>query len=114
MTRKLLLKNAAELVTCRGNGPKTGAAMAELGIVADGAMWIEDGVIRRVGTTAEVLSGLDASEAEVIDAAGRCAFPRRATGQERTGRSQKLRFHFQPVFCNLKNSRSVKLHILGM
>ena len=75
MTRKLLLKNAAELVTCRGNGPKTGAAMAELGIVADGAMWIEDGVIRRVGTTAEVLSGLDASEAEVIDAAGRCALP---------------------------------------
>ena len=71
MTRKLLLKNAAELVTCRGNGPKTGAAMAELGIVADGAMWIEDGVIRRVGTTAEVLSGLDASDAEVVDAAGR-------------------------------------------
>ena len=75
MTRKLLLKNAAELVTCRGIGPKTGAAMAELDIVTDGAMWIEDGVIRRVGTTAEVLLGLDVSDAAVIDAAGRCVLP---------------------------------------
>ena len=75
MTRKLLLKNAAELVTCRGTGPKTGAAMADIGIVTDGALWVEDGIIRRVGTTAEVLAGLDASDAEVVDAAGCCVLP---------------------------------------
>ena len=75
MTRKLLLKNAAELVTCQGIGPKTGAAMSELGVVADGALWVEDGIVRRVGTTAEVLAGLDASDAEVVDAAGRCVLP---------------------------------------
>ena len=49
--------------------------MADIGIINDGAMWIEDGVIRRVGTTAEVLSGIDAAEAEVLDAAGRCVLP---------------------------------------
>ena len=49
--------------------------MADIGIINDGAMWIEDGVIRRVGTTDEVLSGIDAAEAEVLDAAGRCVLP---------------------------------------
>ena len=75
MGKKLLIKNAAELVTCRGKAPKSGEAMADIGIINDGAMWIEDGVIRRVGTTAEVLSGIDAAEAEVLDAAGRCVLP---------------------------------------
>ena len=73
--KKLLIKNAAELVTCRGIAPKTGAAMADIGIIPDGAMWIEDGVIRRVGTTAEVMDGLDTAGAEVIDAAGHCVLP---------------------------------------
>ena len=75
MGKKLLIKNATELVTCRGKAPKSGEAMADIGIINDGAMWIEDGVIRRVGTTAEVLSGIDAAEAEVLDAAGRCVLP---------------------------------------
>ncbi len=73
--KKLLIKNAAELVTCRGIAPKTGAAMADIGIIPDGAMWIEDGVIRRVGTTAEVMDGLDTTGAEVIDAAEHCVLP---------------------------------------
>ena len=75
MAKKMLLKNAAELVTCRGKAPKTGAAMSDIGLIHDGALWVEDGVIRRVGTTAEVLAGLDVKDAEVIDAKERCVLP---------------------------------------
>ena len=75
MGKKMLLKNAAELVTCRGAAPKVGSAMADIGVIPDGAMWIEDGVIRRVGTTAEIVAVLDGEPDEVIDAAGRCVMP---------------------------------------
>lgn len=75
MAKTMLLKNAAELVTCRGAAPKIGAAMADIGVIPDGAMWIEDGVIRRVGTTAEIVEGLDEEPDEVVDAAGRCVLP---------------------------------------
>lgn len=75
MGKKMLLKNAAELVTCRGAAPKVGSAMADIGVIPDGAMWIEDGVIRRVGTTAEIVAGIDGEPDEVIDAAGRCVMP---------------------------------------
>ncbi|HWR28561.1 MAG TPA: imidazolonepropionase [Negativicutes bacterium] len=75
MAKKMLLKNAAELVTCRGVAPKIGAAMADIGVIPDGAMWIEDGVIRRVGTTAEIMESLDEEPDEVVDAAGRCVLP---------------------------------------
>ena len=56
MAKTLLLKNAAELVTCRGNAPKCGAAMQDIGIIEDGALWLEDGIIRQVGTTREILA----------------------------------------------------------
>jgi len=75
MAKTMLLKNAAELVTCRGAAPKIGAAMADIGVIPDGAMWIEDGVIRRVGMTAEIVEGLDEEPDEVVDAAGRCVLP---------------------------------------
>jgi imidazolonepropionase len=75
MGKNLVIKNAAELVTCRGMAPKTGSAMGEIGSISDGAMWIEDGIIKRVGTTDAVLCGLDVADAEVIDATGRCVLP---------------------------------------
>lgn len=75
MAKNLLLKNAAELVTCAGGAPKGGPEMARIGAIPDGAMWIEDGVIRRVGTTAEILAGLDGPPDAVVDAAGRCVMP---------------------------------------
>ena len=75
MSKNLLLKHAAELVTCRGKGPKAGPAMSELGIINDGAIWVEDGIIRRVGTTAEVSAGLVRIPDQVIDATGRCVLP---------------------------------------
>ena len=71
MAETLLLQHAAELVTCRGQAPKIGAAMQDLGIVEDGALLVEDGMIRKVGTTAEILAGLDRTPDRVLDASGR-------------------------------------------
>lgn len=71
----LLIKNAAELVTCSGFGPKFGKAMEELHIIPNGAVYIEDGVIQLVGTTEEVEKKLTHRPDQVIDAAGKAVLP---------------------------------------
>ncbi len=80
MTANLLITHAAELVTCSGFAAKKGREMAELGIIPDGALAIEQGTITRVGTTDEVLawlkaSGKDRYAFETIDASGRSVLP---------------------------------------
>lgn len=72
---KLLIKNAAELITCRGPAPKQGTAMNDIGIIKGGAIVIEDGIIQAVGTTADILARINEKEYEIIDASGKCAMP---------------------------------------
>ncbi|GKV56047.1 imidazolonepropionase [Sporosarcina sp. NCCP-2222] len=72
------IKHAAQLATIRGeNGPRKRKDMSELGIIEDGSVWIEGGVIQAVGTTEELERkfGEHAKEAEVVDAAGRLVTP---------------------------------------
>jgi imidazolonepropionase len=71
----MIIKNAAELVTCSGFAAKRGADMSELQIVEDGAVVIRDGVIEAVGPTTQVLAGMSESGFEVIDAAGKAVLP---------------------------------------
>jgi imidazolonepropionase len=71
----LIIKNAAELVTCSGFAAKRGAMMGDLGIIPGGALVIENGVIRRVGDTQEVTAGLDTAGFDVIDASGKAVLP---------------------------------------
>ncbi len=75
---ELLIEHAAELVTLAGphDRPRTGAALRDLGVVADGAIAAADGQIVAVGPTAQVRDAvrLD-SGATVIDAAGRVVLP---------------------------------------
>jgi imidazolonepropionase len=80
MNGNLIVTHAAELVTCSGRSAKRGPAMAELGIIADGAIVIENGTISRVGPTAAVLAalqatGTDLTSFEAIDAAGKAVLP---------------------------------------
>ena len=77
MEGNVIIKNAWELVTVAGSGgrAKAGAAMSDLGIIPDGALVIENGIITRVGKTDEVLSGLDEAGFSVINAAGRAVLP---------------------------------------
>jgi imidazolonepropionase len=71
----LIIKHAAELVTCGGFRAKYGKEMSNLGIIIDGALVIEAGLITRVGRSEEVLSGLDLSAYHVIDASGKSVLP---------------------------------------
>jgi imidazolonepropionase len=49
--------------------------MSELHIIPNGAVVIEDGIIKAVGKSAHVLADVDEAEYEVIDAAGKAVLP---------------------------------------
>ena len=67
--------SCAQLVTLAGPaGPRTGRAMRDLGIIADGAMLIEDGLIAQVGKRAQIEPGIHSQDA-VIDAGGCVVMP---------------------------------------
>ena len=74
MPGNLIIRNASQVVTCSGVTSKRGAQMAELGVIENGAVMIEDGIIRAVGPTAQVLPA-DISGYRTIDAAGRAVLP---------------------------------------
>lgn len=79
MTKPIWIKHAAQLATLASDvkGPRSKEAMSELGLIEDGSLWIEDGVIQAVGTT----KGLEARyadklhEAEIIDATNHLVTP---------------------------------------
>jgi imidazolonepropionase len=74
MNVDLLIYNATQLVTCASPaGPKRGKAMAEVGLIANGAVAIADGQIVAVGPTAEVQVGVTARA--MIDAGGKVICP---------------------------------------
>ncbi len=75
MQGNLIVENAAELVTCSGFTAKTGKQMSELGIVKDGAVIIEEGVIRYVGPTARLPTDINRHAFEIIDATGKAVLP---------------------------------------
>ena len=77
MNADLLIVNAAQLLTCASpTGPKRGAALADPGLIEDGALAILEGQIVAVGTTAEVLALVDDPDSVVtIDAAGKVVLP---------------------------------------
>jgi imidazolonepropionase len=57
----LILQHAAQLVTCAApGGMKRGGAMADPGLILDGAIAVEDGRIVAVGSTPEVLTNYTA------------------------------------------------------
>ena len=76
MIADILIKNASELVTARGarGGPKTKEAMADLGIIRNGALAIDDNEIVAVGQTNEVLATVERATT-VIDATGKIVLP---------------------------------------
>ncbi len=75
MNNKILIKNASELVTCSGFKPKHGSEMNDLHVINDGAVVVEDGVIKAVGTTEEILGRYKEEDFHVIDAEGKAVLP---------------------------------------
>jgi len=71
---KRYIRNAAELVTCRGAAPKKGAEMADIGLIKNGGVLIHDDEIFAVGTTEELDKLIDDSY-EIVDATGKTVMP---------------------------------------
>jgi imidazolonepropionase len=72
----LNIVHATSLVRVDDRGEaRRGATQGDLGIVADGAVAIRDGVIVAVGTTDEVLAVHGEGGIPTIDASGRCVLP---------------------------------------
>jgi imidazolonepropionase len=73
---RILLRGARQLLTLRGSSePRRGAAMRELGVIPDGAVLIQDGVILSLGPSRRVENLSLARNAVEIDATGRVVAP---------------------------------------
>ncbi|MFI8493023.1 imidazolonepropionase [Peribacillus butanolivorans] len=79
MTKPIWIKYAANLATLASvkKGPRSKEAMSDLGLIEDGSLWMENGLIQAVGTTKEIeeLYADRLHEAEVFDASGHLVTP---------------------------------------
>jgi len=80
MRGNLIIKNAAQLVTCSGFKAKQGKEMSNLHVIENGALLIENGTIRWVGKTDDILNSFNDKENtinafNVIDASGKAVLP---------------------------------------
>jgi imidazolonepropionase len=79
MSKPIFIRNASQLVTLQGSSqaPLVKEAMSELGIIENGSVWIENGVIIAVGKDEELLDRFEGrlKDAEVVDASGKLVTP---------------------------------------
>lgn len=79
MTKPIWIKHATQLATLSSErkGPRSKEGMSELGLIKDGSIWMESGLIQAVGTTKELekLYADRMHEAEVFDATGHLVTP---------------------------------------
>src|SRR3954463_4802759 len=74
-SKTLALINCSQLVTLAGPArPRVGPEMLALGIIVNGGMFVRDGLIERVGTTAEIERLIEA-DTEVVSAYGHVVLP---------------------------------------
>jgi imidazolonepropionase len=76
MSGTILVRGARQLITLRGSTEaRRGAALAELGIIRDGALVIQDGRVVEVGMSRRVENLALAHQCQEIDATGRVVMP---------------------------------------
>ncbi len=71
---KILIKNASQIVTCKSNGVKKGKEMQDLGVIENGSIYIEDGIIIDVGTFDE-LKVYEKEDVDIINAENKTVLP---------------------------------------
>jgi imidazolonepropionase len=73
--KTLAVVNCSQLVTLVGPArPRVGPELRELGVIANGGMFVRDGLIERVGSRDEIETLID-GDTEVVDALGRVVLP---------------------------------------
>lgn len=79
MTKSIWIKHAAQLATLTSEikGPRSKEFMSELGLIEDGSLWIENGLIQAVGTTKEIEERYAEKlhTADVVDASNHLVTP---------------------------------------
>lgn len=79
LSKTVFIRNASQLVTLQGSSsaPLVKEAMSELGIIENGSVWIEEGIIKAVGKDEELGKEFASRmhEAEVVDASGKLVAP---------------------------------------
>jgi imidazolonepropionase len=74
-SKSLAVVNCSQLVTLAGPArPRVGPELRELGIIANGGMFVRDGLIERIGRRDEIETLID-GETEVVDALGCVVLP---------------------------------------
>src|SRR5829696_465630 len=74
-SKTVAVVNCSQLVTLAGPArPRVGPELRELSIVANGGMFVRDGLIERVGNSDEIKALIE-SDTDVVDALGRVVLP---------------------------------------
>jgi len=71
----LLIRGASQIVTLSGRAPRRGKALADIGVLRNGAVLLRDGVISAVGPAAKIEKLKESKSAEVLDLDGRVVLP---------------------------------------
>ena len=72
---RLILANIAQLATCAGDSPKKGSEMEDISVSQNDCVLIEDGIIKELGATEDILSRFRKPEYKMIDCAGNAVLP---------------------------------------
>ena len=75
MSESLLITGAAQLLTLRGEIPRRGSSLSNLGLIKDGALLVCEGTILAVGPRAQVEKHAATRRAEKLDVGGRVVLP---------------------------------------
>ncbi len=75
MSESLLITGAAQILTLRGEVPRRGSSLSELGLIKDGALLVRDGKIVVAGPRAQVEKRAEARRAKKLDVGGRVVLP---------------------------------------
>ena len=75
MTNSLLIRGASQIVTVAGRAPHRGKSLADIRVLRDGAILVQDGVIAGVGPASKVEKLKESRDARLLGLDGRVVLP---------------------------------------
>jgi len=71
----LIIKNAAQVVTCKSNGAKFGKDMSDINMLENASIVAENGLIKDIDTSENIAKKYDETKYDVIDATNKAVLP---------------------------------------